>query len=228
LTTLSGRDVWVFDLDNTLYPANHAIFDEIGHRMTAYIARFTGGDEAGALALREKYFRAYGATVTGLVAHHGADAADFLHYVHDLPLDSVAPDPELGRLISRLPGRRIVYTNGAADYARRILARLEIAHAFERVFALEDADFHPKPQRQSFDMLIARCGIDPARAVMFEDHDRNLETAAVFGFATVLVGDVEQPTVEVDFATSDLHAFLRTVLDQRMLTAARAAPSERA
>ncbi|KAF0181731.1 MAG: putative hydrolase of the HAD superfamily [Caulobacteraceae bacterium] len=210
---LAERDVWVFDLDNTLYPAEHEVFDEIGARMTTFIARLTGFEHEAARVLREKYFLAYGATVVGVVKHHGASAADFLSYVHDVSFDAVHADPELAGLIERLPGRRIVFTNGARDYAGRILAKLGVTQAFDEVFALEDADLVPKPQRGAFERLVARCAFDPARAVMFEDHDRNLETAAAMGFATVLVGPPAPPAPFIHFATSSLHAFLRGLVE---------------
>lgn len=236
MSAFAGRDVWVFDLDNTLYPANHAVFDEIGERMTAYIARAAGVDMVEAQALREKYFLTYGATVIGAKNHHGVDAADFLENVHDVDLGTVAPDPELAELIARLPGRRIVFTNGARTYAGLILKRLGLDTAFDDVFALEDADLVPKPERGAFERLIVRYDFDPARAVMFEDHDRNLETAAALGFATVLVGAPTPPgslpgslgAPYIDYATPSLHGFLRAVLDTLPLTGAPALPSERA
>lgn len=227
MNSLAGRDVWVFDLDNTLYPAEHEVFDAIGDRMTAYIARHVGLDTAEALALRERYFDTYGATVVGLVRHHDVDAADFMHEVHDVPLDSVDPDPELAGLIGRLPGRRIVFTNGGREYARRILARLGIDGAFDTVFALEDSGLTPKPQRGAFESLIAKCMFNPAHAVMFEDHLRNLEPAAELGFATVLIGPSAPPAPFVDHAAPRLHAFLHALLDNQSLTAERASPSER-
>lgn len=227
MSALAGRDVWVFDLDNTLYPADHEVFDDIGERMTAFIARAVGVDHDAALALRERYFNDYGATVVGLVKHHGVDAAAFLHDVHDVSLDTVDPDPDLGRLIAHLPGRRIVFTNGGRAYAHRILARLQIETAFDSVFALEDAGLTPKPERLAFERLIAAAAFDPARAVMFEDHLRNLETAADLGFATVLVGAASPPAPYVHHAAPRLHAFLRAVLDNQSLTAALASPSER-
>lgn len=227
MSAFAGRDVWVFDLDNTLYPADHEVFDAIGDRMTGYIARIADLDWNAALALREKYFNAYGATVVGLVKHHGVDASDFLRDVHDVSLETVDPDPELATLIGQLSGRRIVFTNGGRDYAHRILARLGVDKAFERVFALEDAGLVPKPERASFERLIAACGFDPLRAVMFEDHLRNLEPAAELGFATVLVGAAVAPAPYVHHAAPRLHAFLRAVLDNQSLTAASASPSER-
>jgi len=227
LSAFAGRDVWVFDLDNTLYPADHEVFAAIGDRMTAFITRTAGVDWDAALKLREKYFHTYGATVVGLVKHHGIDASDFLRDVHDVPLDTVEPDPELAGLIARLTGRRIVFTNGGRDYAHRILARLGVDKAFDSVFALEDAGLVPKPERAAFERLIAACHVDPLRAVMFEDHLRNLEPAADLGFATVLVGAAAAPAPYVHHAAPRLHAFLRAVLDNQSLTAAPASPSER-
>lgn len=227
MSTLTGRDVWVFDLDNTLYPAEHEVFDAIGQRMTAFISRTVGAEWNAALALRETYFNAYGATVVGLVKHHGVDAAAFLHEVHDVSLEAVEPDRELGGLIARLPGRRMVFTNGGREYAHRILARLGIDKAFDTVFALEDTGLVPKPARAAFERLVAACDFAPARAVMFEDHLRNLEPAAELGFATVLVGVAAPPAPYVHHATPSLHAFLRAVLDNQSLTAAPASPSER-
>lgn len=207
--TLARRDVWVFDLDNTLYPADHTIYHAIGDRMTAYIARHVGVDAAEALRLRELYFDAYGATVAGLVRHHGVDAADFLEFVHDTPLDGVEPDPALAPLIAALPGRRIVFTNGASGYAARILARLGLAPLFERAVALDDVGLVPKPERRAFEALISLCGFDPARAVMIEDHARNLQPAHALGFATVLVGPEAQTAPWIDYAAPDVATFLQ-------------------
>jgi len=205
-----GRDVWVFDLDNTLYPAESTIYDSIGARMTAYIARHVGLSHEAALTLRERYFHQYGATVVGLVRHHGVDLADFVEDVHDVPVDQVSPEPELRDLIAALPGRRFVFTNGGRDYAGRILRRLGITGLFERVVSLEDVGLHPKPAPAAFRKMMELGGFDSARAVMFEDHLLNLETAHALGFVTVLVGPDAQPGGHVDFAAPDLVTFLRT------------------
>jgi putative hydrolase of the HAD superfamily len=219
----SGRDVFVFDLDNTLYPANHDIFIAIGARMTDFIARAAGLPHDEALKLQNRYYELYGATVTGLMRRHGVDPAEFMAYVHDVPLDGVAPDPELAALIGRLPGRRIVFTNGARAYARDIIAHLGMADVFERIVALEDVDWAPKPQRTAFERMAALTSVTPARAVMFEDHLTNLATANAMGMATVLVGHDSPPAPFVDHATSSLHAFLHAAL-----TSPGAAPSQQA
>lgn len=213
---LSARDVWVFDLDNTLYPADHTIFDTIGDRMTAYIARHLDLPMDEALAVRERYHDAYGATVIGLVENNGVDANDFLADVHDTSLDAVMADPDLAALIGALPGRRLVFTNGPRDYAHRIIAQLGLAGVFERIVALEDVGLVPKPELVAFERFVALCDIDPRRAVMIEDHARNLRAPAAMGFATVLVGaDVAQASY-VHIAAPSLHAFLRALVAPRI------------
>jgi putative hydrolase of the HAD superfamily len=182
----------VFDLDNTLYPADSTIYDDIGHRMTAYIARALDIDAMDALDLRERYYHAYGATVVGLMTHHGVSGADFMADVHDVTVHDVGPNEALNTLIRALPGRRIVFTNGARDYAHRIVALIGLADAFERIVSLEDVGFSPKPNDAAFAKMFDLCEIDPHRAVMFEDHPKNLATAARLGMGTVLVGPQAQ------------------------------------
>lgn len=184
-----GIDVWVFDLDNTLYPASD-LYDEIGERMTAYIARTLGVDAALAVELRERYFHQYGATITGLAKHHGTDAADYLHDVHLADHSVLSADTELRDLITRLPGRRIIHTNGGGGHAERVLESLKLADLFDEVFDIGHAELVPKPQREAFDRLIARVSIDPRRSMLIEDTMRNLEPAFEMGFSTALVGAV--------------------------------------
>ncbi|MGE0829181.1 MAG: pyrimidine 5'-nucleotidase [Hyphomonadaceae bacterium] len=204
---------WVFDLDNTLYPTGSTIYDLIGARMTAYVSRVAGLAPAEALELQERYFHQYGATLAGLLKHHDVDGRDFLDDVHDVDLSCVDPDPELASLIAALPGRRIVFTNGARTYAERITARMGLSGLFEDLFDVEAAGFTPKPQRAAFDALIARHRFDPAQAVLFEDSEKNLATAHAMGFRTVLI-DAERRLGEtfpehIHHATDCLKAFLR-------------------
>ncbi|MDX2237911.1 MAG: pyrimidine 5'-nucleotidase [Hyphomonadaceae bacterium] len=207
---------WVFDLDNTLYPADGAIWDAIGARMTAYVADLTGLGHADAEALQERYLMEYGATVVGLSRLHGVDAQHFMDFVHDVDMSALTPDPALRAAIEALPGRSYVYTNGAATYAERLLRQLQLDDLFHAVVALDTLDFAPKPEALSFQRFIALTGVDPARAAMFEDTPRNLEAAARFGFATILVRHAEggdhrvAPRLPyVDFETWSLARFLR-------------------
>jgi len=205
---------WVFDLDNTLYPASTKIYQIVEARMTAYIARELSLEHGEAAALRERYFHQYGATVSGLARHHGVNGADFLNITHDVALDMLAPDAELNAMIARLPGRRIVFTNGGGAYAERLLAHLELTPLFEHVCHVESAGFAAKPERAAYDMLMRQCDLDPRGAVLIEDTLRNLAPAHEMGFFTALVGPVHPDPLPayVDAYAHDLTAFLRTVL----------------
>jgi len=209
LIALASIEAWVFDLDNTLY-STPLLYDAVGERMTAYIARSLGISNAEARKLRERYFDDYGATVTGLARHHAMDAHDFLAHVHDVDYSVLDPDPELGALIEQLPGRKIVFTNGGGGHGQRALAQLAIAHCFELVFDIEAAGLAPKPQHAAYERLIVACGIDPKKSVLIEDSARNLEPAHALGFATVLVGGEGAP--HVHHAAPDVKAFLGSVL----------------
>jgi putative hydrolase of the HAD superfamily len=201
---------WVFDLDNTLYPAP-TLYDAIGARMTGYIACKVGVDESEALELREKYFHQYGATMVGLVRHHGIDAHDFLAHVHDVDCSVLAPDPDLGALIAALPGRKFVFTNGGGGHGQRVLARLGFTDLFACVFDIEAAGLAPKPEPEAYERLIRACAIDPARAMLIEDSERNLPPAHELGFQTALVGAAafEVMPAHVHYQESDLKTLLR-------------------
>lgn len=205
---------WVFDLDNTLYPAESTLYQDIGRRMTAYVARLTGLDAVEAEALQERYFYEYGATIVGLVRHHGVDAADFLADVHDVDVGVVAPDPELAALIGALPGRKFIFTNGGGGHGQRLAARLGLDGLFDGVFDIESVGLTPKPQPEAYRRLVALARLDPPRAVLVEDTLRNLEPAATLGFTTVLVGPVhpDPPLAYVHHAAHDVKSWLRTVL----------------
>jgi putative hydrolase of the HAD superfamily len=205
---------WVFDLDNTLYPASD-LYDEIGVRMTNYIARVLRVDEAEALRLREHYFHEYGATIVGLVRNHGVDARDFLRDVHTADHSVLHVDGELQALLARLPGRRIIYTNGGGGHAERVLESLRLGHLFDAVFDIEAGAFAPKPQRESYERLVQVCGIDPSASVFIEDTLRNLEPAHAMGFTTALVGVVHPSPLPdyVDYYSHELKGLLRAWLD---------------
>lgn len=179
--------------------------------MTAFVMRLTGLPQPQAYALQERYHDDYGATVVGLVRHHGVNAQAFLDEVHDVDLSEIDNDVPLQRLIAAYPGQSVVYTNGAASYAKRVLTRLGVIDQIAAAIAIDDIALVPKPQPESFKKMAAIAGIDLRDSVMFEDSPRNLDTAAAFGCATVLVG-AARPTNPVDFHTPHLHEFLHEVL----------------
>jgi putative hydrolase of the HAD superfamily len=143
--------------------------------------------------------------------HHGVDPYDFMDTVHDVDLSEIGRDHRLIAALRAFPGRSVVYTNGPADYAARVLARLGVNDLIDAVVALDDVDFIPKPEALGFVSMARLAQVEPHTAVMFEDSARNLETAAHLGYATVLVGS-DSPHKRVDFRTSDLQAFLEEVL----------------
>ena len=185
---LAGISVWLFDLDNTLYPVEAEFMGLIEKRMTAFVARQTGLPSDQAYALQKKYLQEHGTTLAGLMAEHGVEPAAFLDDVHDVALDGLTPDPALHAALGRLPGRRLVFTNGDARHAERVLDRLAIADRFEAVFHIADALYVPKPHPDTFARMIAVHDVDPKIAAFFEDSEKNLAPAAALGMTTVLVG----------------------------------------
>jgi len=181
-------DTWLFDLDNTLYPAECELMGLVSARMTAFVARRTGLAHDDARVLQKRYLHEHGTTLAGLMANHGVDPREFLDEVHDVSLECVPPDPALDAALARLPGRRLVFTNGDDRHAERVLDRLGVAGHFEAVFHVGSGDYVPKPAPATFDRMLAKHGVDPAGAVFFEDSERNLKPAADLGITTVLVG----------------------------------------
>ncbi|MET0365391.1 MAG: pyrimidine 5'-nucleotidase [Sphingobium sp.] len=176
---------WIFDLDNTLYPPECDLFALMDVRMTAYVARVSGLGLEEARVLQKGWFRDHGTTLCGLMAHHDVDPVDFLAEVHDIALDRLTPDAGLKAAIARLPGRRLIYTNGDADYAGRVLARLDLSELFECVHDIHACAYVPKPRPEGYDALCASYHVDPTRAAFFEDMARNLRPAKALGMTTI-------------------------------------------
>ena len=188
---LRHRECWIFDLDNTLYSASTNLFAEVDRRITDYIAQFLAIDPVAARNLQKRYFREHGTSLRGLMSLHNMNPGPFLDYVHDIDLSRLKADRRLDQALGRLSGRKIIFTNADLAHARRILARLEVAHHFEAVFDIADADYRPKPEPAVYEQLVRRFEVAPARAVMVEDIAVNLAPAAAMGMATVWVRSAE-------------------------------------
>ena len=199
---------WVFDLDNTLYPPSARLFDQIEVRMTAFVMQALGVDRGEADRLRRHYWQLYGTTLAGLMHEHDVDPAPYLTDVHEISLDHLDPDPALRDGIAALPGRRIVYTNGSAPYADRVIAARGLDGLFDAVYGVEHAGFRPKPERAAFETVFARDGIEPGRAAMFEDDPRNLAAPHQMGMRTVHVAPEPDPADHIHHHTADLAGFL--------------------
>jgi putative hydrolase of the HAD superfamily len=216
-TALAHVDSWLFDMDNTLYPASVNLFAQIDRRMEAYVGELLGLDRAAARAVQKRYFHEHGTTLRGLMLSHGVDPHDFLGFVHDIDVSVLAPDPGLRAALKALPGRRFVFTNGDLPYAERVLAALGILDCFEAIHGIEAMDFHPKPDDRAYDGVLARFGLDPQRTLFAEDMAHNLMPAKARGMTTLWVNNGSERGAHghspafIDHETHDLGHFLGTL-----------------
>jgi putative hydrolase of the HAD superfamily len=214
---LRQAETWIFDLDNTLYPASCNLFAQVDQHIGEFIAGLLKVETDEAYRIQKQYFRDYGTSLRGLMIHHDVDPRLFLDFVHAIDVTPVQPSPALDRALGLLPGRKIVFTNGSAKHAENVMARLGVSHRFDAVFDIVAADYFPKPEPFIYDLLVRRHWIDPKQAVMVEDLAKNLLPAHEMGMATVLVrhaADWAQDgadAVHVHHATDDLVAWLSDI-----------------
>lgn len=210
---------WVFDLDNCLYPASTGLFALIDERMTAYIERLLGCDPEEARRVQKHHFHRHGTTLAGLMTEHDIDPHDFLHDVHDIPLDRVRGDDRLARLLPRLPGRRFVFTNGDAVYARRVLEAIGVHDQFDDLHDIHASNYRAKPDPHGYALLCERFGIDPTHSLLADDMARNLVPAKQLGMTTVWVdngserGDDGYDPAIVDHRVEDVANWLEGILE---------------
>ena len=210
ISQLCYINAWVFDMDDTLYPREQGLMRLVQARINAFVVEAVGLDPEAAAVMQRQFLDEHGTTLAGLMANYAVDTERFLHEVHDVPLDGVEPNPRLAERLKSLPGRSYVFTNGARDYAYRVLERIGIADCFEGVFAIEDGDLTPKPNPATFRRMLERFEIDPHQAAFFEDTPKNLEPAKALGMATVLIGDGHGKPIgpHIDHVAPDLLDFL--------------------
>jgi putative hydrolase of the HAD superfamily len=217
-------ETWVFDLDNTLYPHHLNLWQQVDARIRDYIADFLHVTHDEAFRLQKDYYRRYGTILRGLMEEHALDPDNFLEIVHQIDHSPLAPDPALGAAIAKLPGRKLILTNGTRRHAEAVMRRLEIEQHFEDVFDIAAADLEPKPRPKVYDRFLARHRVDARKAAIFEDLARNLEVPHALGMITVLVVPAGSREVlreewelsgrdapHVDHVTDDLAGFLRNI-----------------
>ena len=209
---------WIFDLDNTLYPSDVNMFAQVDERMTGFIAELLDMDAAQARELQKGWFRDHGTTLAGLMREHDVDPHVFLAHVHDVSMDMLEENAPLAAAIARLPGRKLVFTNGDKPYALRVLDRLGLGDSFEAVHDLHAMDLVPKPSPSAYAGLCAAFGLDPTESLFADDMARNLAPAKAIGMTTLWVDNGSEQAVDggrehIDFTTRDVTAWLHAVLE---------------
>ena len=215
--------VWIFDLDNTLYPAECNLFAQVDQRMAEFIARFLGVPFAYARHLQKAYYRQFGTTLAGMMHVHRMEPTAFLDYVHDIDLTPVPESPALRAAIDRLPGRKIIFTAGSHRHAERVAGKLGVLDLFEDIIDIVDCQFIPKEKPEPYERMLKSHNVNPTMAAMFEDMPHNLVAPHVLGMTTVLVHSSyidhpiqlkirnwTAPPEHVHHMTEDLTAFLAT------------------
>ncbi len=202
---------WVFDLDNTLYPPDARLFDQIERLMAEYVMRELGVDSDAAHKLRHDYWTNHGTTLAGLIHHHQIDPEPYLREVHEIDLSALSPDADLRSAIIALPGRKIVYTNGSRNHAARVTEARGLDGIFDAMYGVEDAGYVSKPHPTAFEAVFGKDGTETTRAAMFEDDPRNLEIPHALGMKTVLVGRGTS-AAHISHQTNDLTGFLSQIV----------------
>src|SRR3979411_1433782 len=217
-------DTWVFDLDNTLYPHHVNLWHQVDARIGEFVSAYLKIPADEARRVQKDYYRRYGTTMRGMMTEHGVSADDYLAYVHQIDHSPLQPNPAMGAAIAKLPGRKLILTNGSIDHAGKVLERLGIGAHFEAVFDIIAAELEPKPAPQTYQKFLRDHGVDPTRSAMFEDLARNLVVPHQLGMTTVLVvpdGTREvmredwelegRGATHVDHVTDDLTGFLEKI-----------------
>ena len=218
---LGAVETWIFDLDNTLYPASCRLFEQVQQKMNQFICERLSLSPEEAAELRRTYFRQHGTTLRGLMTMEAIDPHEFLAFVHDIDLACVPPDPALVAAIGRLNGRKIVHTNGSVRHAERLLDHLGLSAAFCGIVDIVAAEFDPKPALVGYRLLLRRHAVAAARALMVEDIARNLAPAAELGMTTAWIRnglDWAAAEADADFihhVVDDLAGFLAAAASQQ-------------
>lgn len=205
------RLTWIFDLDNTLHNASPHIFPHINRSMTAYLQRHLQLSEEDAGSLRAHYWHSYGATLLGMMRHHGTDPEHFLRETHAFPdlANMVVYERGLAAMLRRLPGRKLVLSNAPRQYARAVLQMMGVEAHFDALHCIESTGYQPKPSLAAFHSLLRAHDLIASRCVMVEDSRQNLRPAKRLGMRTVWVTREPRAPAYVDVKTASVLALPR-------------------
>jgi putative hydrolase of the HAD superfamily len=181
--------LFIFDLDNTLYPKGVPIWRMVDGRIEQYVTERLRVDRDTARRIRTGYLAEFGTTLRGLMHHHGVRPEEYLEYIHDVPIEESVPRrPELLAMLSALPGRCVVFTNGSKEYARRVLDALGVREKMDGIYGIEFMEYIAKPSPYAYRKLLQVTGTRAEDSLFCEDSARNLLPARDLGMFTVLVG----------------------------------------
>jgi|TARA_A100001011_G_scaffold389119_1_gene470022 putative hydrolase of the HAD superfamily len=208
---------WLFDLDNTLYSGQTKVFDQVDKKMSSYISKKLNIPVEEAKKIQKEYFHKYSTTLSGMMKHHNIDANEFLEFVHDVNLDFLKQDKELEIEISRIKGKKIIFTNGSKAHAKNVTKKIGIDKLFDGVFDIVESNFIPKPSLEAYKMLIQKYKIEPQYCILVEDIARNLKPAHELGMKTVWIKNDEPWAAEfsnekfINYRTENLTSFLKEI-----------------
>jgi putative hydrolase of the HAD superfamily len=212
---------WLFDLDNTLYSGDTKVFDQVDKKMSKFISEKLKVSEEEAKKIQKNYFHEYNTTLNGMIKNHDIDAKEFLEFVHDVNLDFLKKDEFLESQISKLNGKKIIFTNGSKAHAANVTGRIGIDKLFDGVFDIVDSDFYPKPSIEPYKKIIENYKIEPEYCIFFEDIARNLKPAHELGMKTVWIENDEPWAAKysdsefINYKTKNLANFLKEINEFR-------------
>ena len=208
---------WLFDLDNTLYSGQTKVFDQVDKKMSSFISKKLNIDLKKAKIIQKDYFHKYSTTLTGMIKHHKIDANEFLDFVHDVNLDFLQQDKGLENELSKIKGKKIIFTNGSKAHAANVTKKIGIDKLFDGVFDIVESNFIPKPSMEAYKILIEKYKIEPQYCILVEDIARNLKPAHELGMKTVWIKNDEPWAAEfsnekfINYRTENLTSFLKEI-----------------
>ena len=214
---LKNIKYWLFDLDNTLYSGTTKVFDHVDKKMTKYISERLNLSQSEARKIQKNYFQEYNTTLNGMIKNHKINAHEFLEYVHDIDLNFLSENKALGDQISKISGKKIIFTNGSKAHADNVTKKIGIKSLFDGVFDIVDAEFIPKPSMEPYKKIIEKFKIEPEYCIFIEDIARNLKPAHELGMKTVWIVNNEpwaskfSESSFINYKTTDLTKFLEEI-----------------
>tara|TARA_Y100001970_G_scaffold94307_1_gene118880 strand:- start:370 stop:1047 length:678 start_codon:yes stop_codon:yes gene_type:complete len=220
MSSLNNRiDTWIFDLDNTLYSADSGIFQQVHELMGKFVSNHLNIGINEAKKIQKKYYKEHGTTLKGLMDNHGVEPDYFLAEVHKLDYSIVNSNKNLNNELSKLSGKKIIYTNANMQHTLDVLERIELSNFFDEIFDIKMANYVPKPEITPYEEIIKKYDLNPNSSAMFDDIAKNLVPAKKVGFTSIWIDagyenfsdDIESSKKFLDYSTTDLHLFLEKV-----------------